>query len=116
MTDPTPDAALKIARWCWPKTAEFIARDMGIVRLIEADGGYRDWCVYLTDHVHAAELVLIERGHAHQYGKELQATFTERARTKEEAVAWIATASLDARCRAILSTIDSYERSQTDPG
>ena len=96
MTDLPPDAELRIARYCWPE----VDGEIGIgLRAHNPAYWPHDW-------IQQAELVLIERGLAHQYGKALQATFTERARTKEEAVAWIATAPLDARVRAMLAVIE----------
>ena len=120
MTDLTPDAALIIARWCWPGRNWYTIAD--------DDGAHPIWddpCSHCgerkrpkrtsfyieSDDIRVAELVLIERGLAGEYGDALAEELDVYCNHNWEdnpspAFAKLATAPLDARVRAILTVID----------
>ena len=107
MTDLHPDAAFKIARWCWPEAAnaktesDYAKKDRAIGQQLA-----RDWPT-----IRAAELVLIERGLAEEYGRKLLDEICDARDTwsENEAASLCATAPLDARCRALLAVIEKQE-------
>lgn len=102
-------AALTIARWCWPEEYWKTYGDESDSCLFgtESDFSADDW-----SDVNAAELVLIERGHAEAYGRALWERTADVPRNTPGMwmkYALIATAPLDARVRAMSAVIEKLE-------
>lgn len=118
--------ALTIARWCWPgrtwREGRYGVDDIGI----ETADGFRfkddpkSLLVTRPEDVHAAERVLIERGHAEAYGLALHALVVceqpwdgKRGIIPDitaNEIAQLATAPLDARVRAMVAVIRAQGR------
>ncbi len=114
MTDLPPDAALKIARWCWPEAhdwlcGKYLTATIGEV-MIRFD-------IETLIDVRVAELVLISRGLAEEYGIALgwavlmdsPSRLHKEWEVCGEDIADIAMASIDVRIRAMLFVIDRQE-------
>lgn len=105
MTDLPPDAALRIARWCWPEGRWNPGASPSRCLI---DGGpefsTNEWAC-----LHNAEAVLIERGLEDAYGRALaHELWPENPHcTFAVAIAQVRTAPLTVVIRAILSAIDS---------
>jgi hypothetical protein len=102
------DAALVIARWCWPNEPWNLSANM---RLATGAITGRPFYPDRMDDVHAAELVVIERGLAEEYGRalafDLWPTEPKPKFTFSIALALAATAPLDARVRALVAAIEA---------
>ena len=114
MTNLPDDAALRIARWCWPER-QWISNpdniDHAIAYSEDPHGWY--WDATELDDVRAAEQVVIERGLAEEYGRALciatKAIICIDDDLQYDGIAAIATAPLDARVRALLTVIEKQE-------
>ena len=130
MTDLPPDAALIVARWCWPEECQ---RNETRCDLVVSNGTYAlsvfdPTCFgsgnFMLD-TRAAELVIIERGLAEEYGRTLAialgfnecgeammrndvCSFTRTDYVNAADCALLATAPLDARIRAMLAVIQAH--------
>jgi len=106
--------ALEIARWAWPdkRWSERIDRSTACVWIDLKRSASGEFDVGRFDSLQDAELVLIERGLAEEYGQKLWAEVWDRpfGLGNGLSIARIATAPLDARVRAILAVIRAQEQ------
>lgn len=121
--DPGPmtdSDALLIARWCWPGRTWREGPNGVDDIIVETDAGIRfkddpkSFLVCRHEDVSAAESVLLSRGHAVAYGRELWIEFVgsdaDRFGVDGWArYAWVATAPLDCRVRALAAVIRELE-------
>ena len=122
MTDLPKDAALTISRWCWSTLQwESTARWTALGRAGSDSSPLRRFDTNIYEDVRAAELVLIERGLAEEYG---EALFNDLYPVRRDGLkdlpravpAWrpwlaeVATAPIEARARAILAVIEGQRR------
>ena len=111
-----PDAALRIARFCWPHS-EWILSEPLLVW--ERGRGHRTLCFGEESSLRLAERAIVERGLGERYGEELieavDGIYTER-QTLEAMFAVIRTAPLDAIVRALLAVVEAEEKKHQAPG
>ena len=108
MGDLPPDAALRIARWMWP-AAEWRSLCGRAHSDTHRELRFDPWS---WSNVHLAELALIERGLADVHGRAILSTlgFGHGQQCHGVMASRIATASLDARVRALLVVVEEQER------
>ena len=110
MADLPPDAALRIARFCWPNEPWMMSENM---RLAFGRITGRAWYPDRIDDLADAERVIVERGLGERYGEalieEIDGIYTER-QTLEAMFAIIRTAPLDAILRALFAVVEEQEK------
>jgi hypothetical protein len=117
MTDLPPADLLKIVQFCWPDDGwHTVDGEDGKPSMLLFSEAGDHWGCYWPQNVSAAELALIERGLAEEYGRALAIEMRWCGRDgrwtgwlgSTEQIAEAATAPLDARCRAMLAVVEKH--------